>query len=116
VGPIELHRLGPASYLWTKYPRVLVKTFQKFFTTSWMLPLALIGVVLLALARRFEALAIACVVPIYFMATHAPMHLELRYILPINYFWAMLVATSLYFLTMSVWRIVRQVKRSPRSA
>lgn len=40
-GPIDLYRLGPASYLWTKYPRMLVKTFQKFFTTGWMLPLAL---------------------------------------------------------------------------
>ena len=115
VGTIELHRLGPASYLWTKYPRMLVKTFQKFFTTGWMLPLALFGVVLLALARRFDALAIACAVPLYFLLTHAPLHLELRYILPIHYFWAMLVATSLYFLSMTVWKLIRKVKRAPRT-
>lgn len=116
VGSLELYRLGPASYLWTKYPRVVVKTFQKFFTTRWMLPLALFGVVLLALARRFDALAIICAVPIYFIVTHAPIHLELRYILPINYFWGMLVVTSLYFMSMTVWKLIRKVKRAPRNA
>lgn len=113
VGTIEFYRLGPASYLWTKYPRMLVKTFQKFFTTGWMLPLALFGVGLLAAGRRFDALAIVCAVPIYFLLTHAPLHLELRYILPIHYFWAMLVATSLYLVAMTVWKVLRKVK-SPR--
>jgi len=111
VGTIELHRLGPASYLWTKYPRMLVKPFQRFFTTGWMLPLALIGVGLLALGRRFDALAIICAVPIYFMVTHAPIHLELRYILPINYFWGMLVGTSLYFISFTAGHLFAGVKR-----
>ncbi len=101
MGPIELYRLGPASYLWTRYPRMLVKTFQKFFTTGWMLPLALFGVVLLALARRFDALAIACAVPFISCSRMRRLHLELRYILPIHYFWAMLVATSLYFISIT---------------
>lgn len=112
MGPVELYRLGPAAFLWTKFPRMLVKPLQKFFTTGWMLPLALIGVVLLAVGRRFDALAIICAVPIYFVVTHAPIHLELRYILPIHYFWGMLVATSLYFVFMSGWRLFRRVKRS----
>lgn len=115
VGPIELYRLGRASYLWTKYPRVVIKVLQKYFTTLWMLPLALIGVVLLALARRFYALAIICAVPIYFLCTHAPMHLELRYILPINYFWGIFVATSLYFISAIVWKLLRKLRRSPSS-
>lgn len=110
VGTIELHRLGPASYLWTKYARVPAKALQKFFTTGWMLPLALFGVGLLALGRRFDALAIICAVPIYFMVTHAPIHLELRYILPIHYFWAVLVGTSLYFLAITVWKLIRKLK------
>ena len=107
VGTIELHRLGPASYLWTKYPRVLVKALQKFFTTGWMLPLALAGAVLLALARRFDALAVICAVPLYYICTHAPLHLELRYILPVHYFWGMLVASSLYFIFMTGWKLFR---------
>lgn len=115
VGTIQLYRLGPASFLWTKYPRMIAKTFQKFFTTGWMLPLALLGAVLLALGRRFDALAIICAVPIYFLFTHAPLHLELRYILPIHYFWAMLVATSLYFMALTLWKSFRKLKRSPLS-
>jgi len=114
MGPIDLYRLGPASYLWTKYPRLVVKAFQRFFKTVWMVPLALAGVVLLAFARRFDALAVICAVPLYFICTHAPLHLELRYILPIHYFWAMLVATSLYFVSVSGWRLRRTVRRSPR--
>jgi hypothetical protein len=110
VGAIELYRLGPTSYLWTKYPRVLVKGLQKVFTTGWMLPLTLLGAGLLVLARRFDALAIACAVPVYFLCTHAPLHLELRYILPVHYFWAMLVATSLYFVFLTVWKLVHGVK------
>jgi len=112
VGTIQLRRLGPASYLWTRYPRMLVKTLQKFFTTEWMLPLALFGVVLLAVGRRFDALAVTGAVPIYFMITHAPIHLELRYILPIHYFWAMLVATSLYFISISAAHLFARVKRA----
>jgi hypothetical protein len=107
VGTIQLQRLGPASYLWTKYPRILVKTLQKFFTTGWMLPLTLFGIGLLAIGRRFDALTIVCAVPIYFMVTHAPIHLELRYILPIHYFWGMLVASSLYFIFITGWKLFR---------
>jgi hypothetical protein len=112
VGTIELRRLGPSAFLWTKFPRMLVKRLQKFFTTRWMLPLALAGAVLLALARRLDALAVICAVPLYYVCTHAPIHLELRYILPVHYFWGMLVASSLYFVLMSGWRLFRRVKRS----
>lgn len=113
IGTMELYRLGPAAYLWTSYPRILVKSLQKFFTTGWMLPLALLAIVLLAVGRRFDALAVVCAVPIYFMVTHAPIHLELRYILPVHYFWAMVGGTSLYFLSMTVWKLIRKVKGSP---
>jgi Dolichyl-phosphate-mannose-protein mannosyltransferase len=116
MGPIDLHRLGPASYLWTRYPRVLVKSVQKFFTTSRMLPLALLGILLLSLGRRFHALAAICAVPLYFIGTHAPLHLELRYILPVHYFWGMLVATSLYFMSVVVMRLLRTLKRSLSAA
>ena len=107
MGPIDLYRLGPASYLWTRYPRVLVKTLQKFYTTGWMLPLTLLGAGLLALGRRFDAVALACAVPVYFLCTHAPLHLELRYILPIHYFRGVLVTASLYFVSVTVWGLLR---------
>ena len=108
VGPIELYRLGPAAYVWTKYPRPVVKVLQKFFTTKWMFPLALVGAILLVLARRFEALAMILAVPLYYISAHAPLHLELRYVLPIHYFWAMFVATSLYLMGEVAWKLLRR--------
>jgi hypothetical protein len=115
VGQLDLYRLGSASYIWTGYPRALAKTFQKFFTTKWMLPLALAGTVILGFARRLDALAVVLVIPLYYISTHAPLHLELRYILPVHYFWAMLVATSLYFTYVVAWNLLRRVKRLPRN-
>ncbi len=109
IGPLDLYRLGAASYLWTRYFRVAVKPLQKFFTTERMLPLALAGVVLLALARRLDALSVILAIPLYYVTTHAPIHLELRYVLPLQYFWALLVATSLYL----IWVVGLQV--FPRS-
>ena len=110
VGRIELFRLGPAAYLWTKYPRVLVKSIQKFFTTRWMLPLALLGVALLAVARRGKVLAVILAVPLYYLCTHSPLHLELRYALALHHFWAMLVAAAFYFLSMMSWRLLTRLK------
>jgi hypothetical protein len=116
VGAIDLYRLGAASYVWTKYPRIGVKRLQKFFTTEWMLPLTIVGAVLLFLARRLDTLAVILAIPLYYIITHAPLHLELRYVLPIHYFWAMLVATSLYFIWATCWKLVRQFKSSQLQA
>jgi hypothetical protein len=98
IGGMEMFRLGTASYLWTRYPRALVKTVQKFFKTTWMLPLMLIGIILLALARRGRILAIALVIPAYYLCVHSPLHIEYRYILAMHYFFSILIATTLYWL------------------
>ena len=109
VGPAELFRLGPASYLWTRYPRALVKTVQKFFKTSWLLPLAIIGTVLLALARRWRALAAALVVPAYYLSVHSPLHVEPRYVLAMHYFFSLLIAAALYWLGARILEVARRV-------
>ncbi|HYG79528.1 MAG TPA: glycosyltransferase family 39 protein, partial [Pyrinomonadaceae bacterium] len=109
VGRAELFRLGPASYLWTRYPRTLVKAVQKFFKTAWLLPLALIGIALLALARRGRALALVLAVPAYYLSAHSPMHVEPRYVLVVHYFFSILVATTLYWFGARVWKAARAV-------
>jgi hypothetical protein len=98
IGRVEIFRLGPASYLWTRYPRVLVKSIQKFFKTAWMLPLALIGIVLLSLARRGSVLAITLIVPAYYLCIQSPLHMEHRYVLAMHYFFSILIAVTLYWL------------------
>lgn len=109
VGHVELFRLGPASFLWTRYPRALVKTVQKFFKTSGLLPLTIIGTVLLALARRWRTLAVALVVPAYYLSAHSPLHVEPRYVLAMHYFFSILIATALFWLGARIVEVARRV-------
>lgn len=109
IGGMEMFRLGAASYLWTRYPRALVKIFQKFFKTTWMLPLMLIGIALLALAGRGRVLAIVLVVPAYYLCVHSPLHIEHRYVLAIHYFFSILIATALYWLGKRFWEVAQRL-------
>jgi len=86
VGPIKLFELGPARFLWTRYPRFLIHGLQKFFLTAVMLPLAIIGLVLLIIRRRWKALPILLVVPVYLFCVQSVVHTEYRYVLAVDYF------------------------------
>ena len=108
IGMMEVFRLGPASYLWTRYPRTLVKIFQKFFKTAWMLPLVVAGIVLLSLGKRGRVLAIALVVPAYYLCVHSPLHVEHRYILAMHYFFSILIATAVYWFGERLWAAGQQ--------
>jgi Dolichyl-phosphate-mannose-protein mannosyltransferase len=108
IGSLEIFRLGTASYLWTRYPRAVVKTGQKFFKTSWMLPLTLIGIVLLSLAGRGRALAILLCVPAYYLCVHSPLHIEHRYVLALHYFFSILIAVALYWIAVRLWQLVQR--------
>ena len=66
IGPIKLFELGPARFLWTRYPRLLVHGIQSLFLTAVILPLAIIGLGLLIWRRRRPALIVLLVVPVYF--------------------------------------------------
>jgi Dolichyl-phosphate-mannose-protein mannosyltransferase len=114
VGRIELHELGPASYLWTRYPRLLVKSFQKQFVTGKFLPLTIVGVVLLAVYRRKVALALLLTVPIYYLASHAPIHFEYRYLLPAYFFGFILAGLAIYWIAVMCARVVLWLGRAVR--
>jgi hypothetical protein len=98
MGRPQLNALGPASYLWTRYPRKVIKSLQKVFVTRYFLPLTILGVVLLAIHRRKVALAIILTVPLYYLFSHAPLHFEYRYILPVYFFWFILAGLAIYWL------------------
>jgi len=106
IGGAELTELGPASYLWTRYPRMLVKIIQKQFVTRNFLLLTILGVILLAVYRRKVALAVILTVPLYYLFSHAPLHFEYRYILPVYFFWFMLAALAIYWLALIFMRLV----------
>jgi dolichyl-phosphate-mannose-protein mannosyltransferase len=110
IRDMEVFELGPASYLWTRYPRTLVKSIQKFFVTRWMLPLALVGCFVLALSRQWSTLAIILAVPTYYLSVHSPLHVEPRYVLAMQYFFLMLVAVTLYWGGSKVLRLIRTIR------
>jgi len=86
VGPAKLFELGPARSLWTRYPRFLVHGIQRIFLTAIMLPLAILGLVLLVLKKRWPALIVLLLVPIYFFCVQSIVHTEYRYVLAVDYF------------------------------
>ncbi len=94
IGPIKLYELGPARFLWTRYPRLLVHSIQKVFLTAVMLPLAIIGLALLIFKKNSRALIILLLVPVYFFCVQSIVHTEYRYVLAVDYFLFALVGVA----------------------
>jgi hypothetical protein len=113
VGPIKLFELGPARWLWTRYPRLLVHGIQKIFLTAVMLPLAIIGLGLLIIRRHRRALIILTVVPMYFFCVQSVVHTEYRYVLAVDYFLFALAAVALGSVGNLVITKVAQIRRAP---
>jgi hypothetical protein len=95
LGEIKLFELGPARFLWTRYPRLLVHSLQKVFLTAVMLPLAILGLAVLIVRKQSRALIILTVVPIYFFCVQSIVHTEYRYVLAVDYFLFALVGVAL---------------------
>jgi hypothetical protein len=98
AGTIKVFTLGPASYLWTRYPRLVLWLAQRLFLTAIMLPLVLLGAALLARAREWRVLLILLGVPAYYLCVQSALHTEYRYVLSIHYFLFILAAVALYWL------------------
>ncbi len=114
IGRIDLFELGPANYLWTRLPRFLVRTVQRFYLTAWVLPFAIIGLVLLAHRRQSRVIAVLLVVPIYYCCVQSALHTERRYVFVIQYFLLMLAAAALFWLgamfgtwSLGLWQKLR---------
>jgi hypothetical protein len=87
-----------------------VHGFQKIFLTAVVLPLAIIGLVLLITKRRWQALTILLVVPVYFFCVQSIVHTEYRYVLAVDYFLFALVGVAVSWvgkLSLSFWERVR---------
>lgn len=109
VGRIEIYRLGPSSYQWRRSLRLLVRSAQKLFITAWMLPLAIIGIVLLLRTKQRRAVLLLLVVPAYYLCIQSPLHTEYRYVLVIHFFLFALAAASLCWISGALWQTGRQI-------
>lgn len=97
IGEAKLIKLGPTPQTGSRFARALIRGLQRnLFTTSVMLPLIVIGICLLALARRSRALVILSAVPAYYLLVQSAFHTEYRYILAIHYFLFVMAAVTFY--------------------
>jgi hypothetical protein len=110
IGKIELFRLGPASFLWTRYVRIVIHNAQRFFLTAWILPLAFIGVALLLLAGRRGVVLILLAVPAYYLCFQSVLHTEYRYVLAAQPFLYLMAAVSLYFTGSVLWQAAEKLR------
>jgi hypothetical protein len=96
INGVQLFNLGQTSYLWTRYPRQLVRGIQKnLFQTKILLPIVVIGVLLLMWARHGRALVFLLTVPAYYLIIHSTLSTEYRYILAIHYCFFIIAAVTL---------------------
>ncbi len=99
VGRMELFRLGAASLGWSRIFRVVVHFAQEFFLTAWILPLALIGLLLLKVAGQGRLLIVLLAIPFYYLIVQSSLHTEYRYVMAIQPSLFVLVAATLYWLS-----------------
>jgi hypothetical protein len=106
IGTMRLFELGPSRYIWTRYPRAIIRGVQRLFLTAIMLPLAIIGIVLLARARQASALVILLIVPAYYLCVQSATHTEYRYVLAVHYFLFSMSAVALSWIGSALWWVL----------
>jgi hypothetical protein len=117
IGRAELFAMGSTPFLWTRYPRVVVRGIQRnLYRTGCILSLIIVGVVLLTTARRWRELAILLAVPLYYMCAQSALHTEYRYILAIHYFLFVIAAVMIGCLLSLVMRSARRLSHPFREA
>lgn len=107
VSRISLYKLGESAYGWTRLPRLVLRTLQKFFTTWYMLPLVGIGLPLLFFGGNWRQTAIIVAVPVYYLLAQSPLHTEHRYVVGIHYFISMFAAFAIYWAGVTAFRLLR---------
>lgn len=113
VSGAQVFELGATPYQWTRYPRVLIRGLQKsLFKTQTMLPLVLVGVALLALARRGSTLIVLLAVPAYYLCAQSALSTEYRYILAIHYCLFIFSGVALACAAMAIVTAARWMQRS----
>ena len=113
LGEARLFSLGATPGVWSRAVRLPVRGIQKYlFTTFRMLALVVLGIALIALARRSRALLILLAVPAYYLSVQSAFHTEYRYILAIHYFFFVIAAATIYCAGAMAAQAAALVKRA----
>jgi hypothetical protein len=97
-GTTNLFRVGRSSAGFRAPLRRILYAAQEILGTSWLMPFALLGTIILALAKRGRELAWLLAVPFYFILAGSLTHMEHRYIIVIYYLLPILAVVPIYFL------------------
>ena len=112
AGQPQIFEIGPTPYTWTRYPRTFVRSLERnAFTTARMLPSVILGIALLALARRRSVLVIVLAVPVYYLCAQSALSTEYRYILGIHYFLFVTAAVTLHSFGAAAGQVARMAAR-----
>jgi hypothetical protein len=112
AGRPQIFEIGPTPHTWTRYPRTVVRSLQRnLFTTARMLPGVILGIALLALARRRSVLVIVLAVPVYYLCAQSALSTEYRYILGIHYFLFMTAAVTLHCFGAAAGQVSRMAAK-----
>ena len=115
AGKIQAMPLGNSSSTWTRYVRIPIRILQHVFITAVMLPFTLIGIVVLAVRRRWKELAVLLVIPAYYMLVQSILWTEFRYILTMHYFLFILAAIGLTWTVKSLLVRLRFLDSGPQA-
>ena len=109
IQQIKMFDLGAAAFGWTRIPRFFAGLIQRLFTTNVMLPLAVGGLIILIRRKKWTALTVLLMVPMYNFLIQSAMHTEYRYVLVIHYFLFVLAATAIVSLGEFLHRRARKI-------
>lgn len=98
INKVELYSVGSTPYVWTHYPRLIIRGIQKnLYNTNRLLPLVLIGILLILGTGRKQLVLGLLAVPLYYFCLQSILHTEYRYILAVHYFLFIVSASTCYF-------------------
>lgn len=97
-GTINLYRAGASPARFSAPFRWILYGAQKILRTEWLIPFTLLGILMMALAKRGLELAWLLAVPLYFILVSSLTHMEHRYIVVIYYLLPILAVVPIYFL------------------
>jgi len=105
---VEIFERGMTPTLWTHIPRVIIRGIERnIYKTVLLLPLIVVGIGIMVIARRWRTILILLSVPLYYVVSHSPFSTEYRYVLAIHCFLFICGAVPLYCAGLVIGRTTR---------
>jgi hypothetical protein len=102
AGNVQTVPLGNSSNTWTRYLRIPIRILQHLFITAIVLPFTLLGVLVLAVKRCWQELAVLLIIPVYYILVQSVLWTEFRYILTMHYFFFILAAIGVTWMVKTL--------------